>query len=232
MVHGEPDYTVRGTMTSDETHIKGVEFMEPTISKCKPVSIENPAIAYDPATDRFKVDIEAMTIGTIPTDPIDRAARLLGIIYGDVGQLLQRPTTRDLLVQLRAAGVEIDPRNRLWTITEALNRNWTLTSSDIVDLYRKGTPTHFSITTSGTIVTPTSGKKLRLLGFMFSSNADIVTSLRWASGGSDMYPLQQKGVVGFNLIGLACEGDTDEVLYGYLSAAGTMKGTVFTEEFS
>ena len=55
MVHGEPDYTVRGKMTSDETHIKGVAFIDPTIAGCKPVSIENPALAYLAALDQFKV---------------------------------------------------------------------------------------------------------------------------------------------------------------------------------
>jgi hypothetical protein len=44
-------------------------------------------------------------------DITDRAARLLGVIYGSQGQqLLQRATTYDLLAQLRHAGVEIDPR--------------------------------------------------------------------------------------------------------------------------
>jgi hypothetical protein len=54
-------------------------------------------------------------------DVLDRAARLLGVIYGDVGQLLQRPATRDLLIQLRHSGAEIDPRQIR-----------ALTSSDVV----------------------------------------------------------------------------------------------------
>ena len=44
-------------------------------------------------------------------DISDRAARLLGVIYGSQGQqLLQRAVTFDLIAQLRHAGVEIDPR--------------------------------------------------------------------------------------------------------------------------
>ena len=54
---------------------------------------------------------EGALVGAGLTDPIDRAARLLGIIYGDVGQLAQRAATRDLYVQLRSAGAEIDPRD-------------------------------------------------------------------------------------------------------------------------
>jgi len=47
-----------------------------------------------------------------PVDVSDRAARLLGIIYGSQGQQLQqRAATFDTLVQLRSAGVEIDPRD-------------------------------------------------------------------------------------------------------------------------
>ncbi len=44
-------------------------------------------------------------------DISDRAARLLGVVYGSQAQQLQqRAATFDLLVQLRSAGVEIDPR--------------------------------------------------------------------------------------------------------------------------
>ena len=61
-------------------------------------------------------------IGGTAADPIvtnvsDRAARLLGVIYGSQAQqLLQRGATFDLQVQLRSAGAEIDPRARTWTL--------------------------------------------------------------------------------------------------------------------
>lgn len=55
--------------------------------------------------------ITAVISGTPDVNVTDRAARLLGIIYGSQGQqLLQRAATYDLIVQLRSAGVEIDPR--------------------------------------------------------------------------------------------------------------------------
>ncbi|PIN72769.1 hypothetical protein COV21_01165, partial [Candidatus Woesearchaeota archaeon CG10_big_fil_rev_8_21_14_0_10_45_5] len=42
-------------------------------------------------------------------------------VYGSQAQaLLQRATTYDLVVQLRSGGVEIDPRDRNWTISETL----------------------------------------------------------------------------------------------------------------
>lgn len=64
----------------------------------------------NPPSDPIPVDIAVAPAFPFLTDPIDRAARLLGIIYGDVGQLAQRAVTRDLLVQLRNAGVEYDAR--------------------------------------------------------------------------------------------------------------------------
>lgn len=167
MVSGEEDFTRRVKSKVDLWWIKGVILQDPTIAACLPTSIENAAIAYDALNDRFKVDIEAMTVGTIntnisdrwarqlgqidlahvlgaalshsnpviarltdgsafidPRDMIDRAARLVGIIYGDQGQLLQRATTKDLLVQLRHNAAEIDPR--------AIR---ALTSSDIITAY-------------------------------------------------------------------------------------------------
>jgi len=62
--------------------------------------------------DVYDEVIELAYGGTLidPRDVSDRAARLLGIIYGDVGQLAQRAATRDLYTQIRHAGAEIDPR--------------------------------------------------------------------------------------------------------------------------
>ena len=61
------------------------------------------------------------------SDVSDRAARLLGVIYGSQAQqLLQRAATFDLLIQLRHNGAEVDPR--------AIR---ALTSSDVVDISDK-----------------------------------------------------------------------------------------------
>lgn len=168
MTSGEQDYTKRVKSKTDHWWIKGVELQDPTFPACIPTSIENDAIAYDAEHDRFKVDIEAISVGTLqvdvtdqwnrqlglvdlsrvlgaalahnnpviarltngsafidPRDMIDRAARLVGIVYGSQSQqLLQRATTYDLLVQLRHNGAEIDPR--------AIR---ALTSSDIITAY-------------------------------------------------------------------------------------------------
>jgi hypothetical protein len=53
-------------------------------------------------------DIEKLTAGI---EVADRAARLLGVVYGSQAQqLLQRAATYDLLIQLRHNGAEVDPR--------------------------------------------------------------------------------------------------------------------------
>jgi len=168
LASGEQDFTKRVKSKTDHWWIKGVELVDPEITAAIPISVENPAIAYEVATDRFKVKIEsasgvtfdadisddwARQLGLIdlsrvlgaalahsnpviarltdgsafidPRDMIDRAARLVGIIYGSQSQqLLQRATTYDLLVQLRHNGAEINPQ----TIR-------ALTSTDIITAY-------------------------------------------------------------------------------------------------
>ena len=69
----------------DHRKIKGITLKDPTIPLSVPISIENPAIAYDAVNDRFKVDVEAIALGTIDVNVTDRAARLLGKVYGDQG---------------------------------------------------------------------------------------------------------------------------------------------------
>jgi hypothetical protein len=56
-------------------------------------------------------------------------------VYGSQAQkLLQKALTYELLVQLQNAGIEIDPRDRTWEITEELARSWNLGDSDVPDL--------------------------------------------------------------------------------------------------
>ncbi len=75
------------------------------------LSAANPVISgiYDAAGNRMPSMDAAARPGYV--DVIDRAARLVGIIYGDVGQVAQRAVSRDLYVQLRTAGVEYDARD-------------------------------------------------------------------------------------------------------------------------
>ena len=80
----------------DHKRIKGVDLKDPTVEASVPISIENPAIAYNSDTDRFKVDVEKIV--EVSADITDDAARLLGIIYGSQSQKVQqKATTYELL---------------------------------------------------------------------------------------------------------------------------------------
>lgn len=191
---------IYGEAEVDHAKIKGVALTDPTVEASLPVSIENPAIAYDVTNDVFK--IHAIVSGAA-IDP--RQIRTL--VSNDVVTV----------VQATAANLKA-------TVTQASAER---------SITREGTTwTHFSKTSSAEILAgPGSGKALEIVAFFFSSSADIVTSLRFASGGDDMFPLQTKGAVGLNFLGVkAPRGGDNENLYAYLSAAGTMKGSVCTRE--
>jgi len=100
----------------------------------------------------------------------------------------------------------------------------------IRDLSKAVTPKIINLTSTGVIHTPASGKRIRIKAFVWSSNADIVTALRFGTDGDLLFAIQAKGVVGMNLIGCNIQGEVDKPLYGYLSANGTMRGSVLLEE--
>ena len=58
--------SIEHTVYIDHRAILGKALKTPTFANCVPTSIENDAIAYDSVNDRFKVDIEALTVGVIP----------------------------------------------------------------------------------------------------------------------------------------------------------------------
>jgi len=108
-----------------------------------------------------------------------------------------------------------------------------LTISDqvtIADVSKVAIQKIINLNATGIIHTPASGKKIRIKAFVWSSNADIVTALRFGAGGDLLFAIQAKGVVGMNLVSCSVEGAANEALYGYLSGSGTMKGTVIIEE--
>jgi hypothetical protein len=90
---------------------------------------------------------------------MDRAGRLLGLVYGSQGQqLLQRASTYDLQVQLRTAGTEYDARQIR-----------TLTSSDTVSVANFANPLPVLVQyPSGTTIDPRSIRAL--------ISSDVVTA--------------------------------------------------------
>lgn len=290
MVSGEPDFTKRMKGMMDLWWIKSVLLQDPTIAACLPISIENPALAYNSWTDRFKVDIEAMTVGTIVTDisddwtrqlglvdlsryagaavghgnPLisrltdgssfidprdisDRAARLLGKIYGDQGVLTQRPTSLDLYVQLRHEAAEIDPRairaltsSDILTIVQATaaNLNATVTQAakdrTISSMDATATPYQISKTWAAagdyTVRTPAGGKAIRLKFISLELSADVTLGYKFAAGGDLHYLRTTKGPYVSNLMGCNNQGAADAALILNSDGAATAKGYVLLSE--
>lgn len=108
--------TVAGSLTD----VNLIEYVGAAVGPANPMDVQTivAGAAIDPR-DR------SWTLGALDVpDLSDRVGRLLGIIYGDQGQLTQRAATLDLYAQLRSAGAEIDPRDR----------NWSLGAADVPDL--------------------------------------------------------------------------------------------------
>jgi len=123
--------------------------------------------------------------------------------------LQQRTMTNELLVQLRHDGNEIDPR----------------------EILENGSATHFSKTATSDVITPTSGKAVKIKGFFYTCNADITTELRFKNSGNLVGGLPVKGSCGMNLIAMKKpQGAINEILEIYLSGTGTVKGWVSYEE--
>jgi len=88
-------------------------------------------------------------------DVSDRAARLLGIVYGSQGQqVLQRAVSFDLLVQLRNAGVEInaateDTLVKIIPVAKARVFNTALPAAEAsllgADISATNSPTYFRV---------------------------------------------------------------------------------------
>lgn len=232
MTRGEPDFTKRSKSKIDHWFIKGVELQDPTFPECVPTSIENDPIAYDAVNDRFKVDIEALTLGTLdvnptdrwarqlgqidlarvlgsalahanpvitrltdgsawidPRDVSDRAARLVGVVYGSQGQkLLQRATTYDLITQIRHNGAEIDPRNiRVLTSTDIITAYGNLdklqqrasTKELIVQISHQGAekdPTQIRALTNSDVVTAEQATAANLKATVTQASSDRTLS--------------------------------------------------------
>ncbi|MFQ5999918.1 MAG: hypothetical protein ACE5J6_03990 [Candidatus Bathyarchaeia archaeon] len=191
-------------------------------------------------------------------DILDRADRLLGRIYGSQGQqLLQRATTYDLIVQLRHAGGEIDPRNiralassDVVTIANQITRdaddhgqvdvlsmpNVVQAEKDrtITDLPKKGTPTRIDLTTSAEIVpAPAAYYHLELRGFVISVDTDEIVRLRWGGAtGPIIAMLPTRGILAMNLVNIDEKGGggtSPQNLYLEKTGTGNCQGTVWTE---
>lgn len=240
-------------------NIKGVTLQSPTIAACLPASIENPALAYNSADDRFKIDIEDATGVTFTTDetddwtrqlglvdlsrvlgaalshanPVisrltdgsafidprdvsDRAARLVGVVYGSQGQkLLQRATTYDLLVQLKHNNVEIDP-----TAIRAL------TSSDAISVYGSVDKLQQRATTKELIVQiQHQGVEKDPTAIRALTSADVVTAQQTTRASMTVKPERE------DLTSLGGVASPNNAGVQILAPSGQLKPKVFDAEY-
>jgi len=265
MTHGEEDFTARSKAFVNLMYIKSVLLKDPTVAACVPVSIEhivkisheqilgvalktptfaqcvptsieNTAIAYNAATDRFKVDIDAITVGTIdvnvtdkwarqlglvdlsrvlgaalshanpviarltdgaawidPRDVSDRAARLLGVVYGSLDKLQQQATTKELLVQISHQGVIKDPTQiRALTsasdsveVKQATASNLNANVKTLHDLKTYKTAV-FDASASGNLVAAVADKVIKLHALTIQAQGTVVVNLNNGSAGASL----------------------------------------------
>jgi len=116
--------SIEHTVYIDHRAILGEALKPPTFANCVPASIENDAIAYDSVNDRFKVDIEAMAVGTIDVNLTDKWARQLGLI--DISRVLGAALAHSnpVIVRLTNGTTWLDP-----------TQIRALTSSDAITVY-------------------------------------------------------------------------------------------------
>lgn len=126
-----PDVLI-GLVKCDIVKVKGVDLKTPTIAASLPISIENPAIAYDAANDRFKVDVEKTVAVLITSGTV--------AISGTVA-VTQSGTWTVVVTQ-----------SGTWTVAATQSGTWTVTVSGTVAI--SGT---VAVTQSGTWTVAISG---------------------------------------------------------------------------
>lgn len=213
--------------------------------------LSNGTIAIDPRDRNWTITeslARSWNLGeTDIPDLLDKAARLLGIIYGDKGQLAQRTTSKDLFVQLRSAGSEIDPTQiRALTVADiitAKQSDETLLKATVTQAAKDRTISSIDATAtalqisiaalngnSSALVTPASGKAIRIKFISLEHSADVDLGYRFAAAGTIYYLRTTAGVYVSNLIGCNNQGAADEALYLNSSAATNVKGYILYSE--
>lgn len=115
-------------------------------------------------------------------------------------------------------------------VKDATNARINPATEEALELLRQGQPVlkkTVTITDSGTIHTPSSGKKIRLYNNKFSLSASITSlSFRFTSGGSDFeiyLAPRTGGLYGTNNHPNYVEGGVDEVLYCSMSGTASVQ---------
>jgi hypothetical protein len=259
MVTDLPDYekkvvvvTIPGDypaeMKIDHRKILGEALKTPTFANCVPTSIENDALAYDPTTNRFYVDLAKISAtDTLVVSAIDLDIRALTsvdvVTVKSITDAL--PAGSNAIGKLAAnSGVDIGDVDvkTMPDVTQATAANLKATVTQyekdrtISDITKTATIVSVQATASGntTIQTPAGGKKIRvkLIDVWNNGTAAITVYLRFAAAGTAQFKKTLNSYTGFiiNLIGTNWEGAADEALIINLSAAGTVDVTVMRDE--
>jgi len=202
MVSGEPDFQKRIKALTDLWYIKGVLLQDPTVAACVPISVENTALAYNAATDRFKVDIEAMTVGAIETTIANDWTRELGQV--DLARVLGAALAHDnpVIARLTDGSAFIDPRDvsdraarELGVVYGSLDKlqQQTTTKELLVQISHQGAikdPTQIRTLTSTDVVKAYGSQTQALL--QRASTYDLIVQLR--HNGAEIDPTQIRGL--------------------------------------
>jgi len=180
-------------------------------------------------------------------DLLDKAGRLLGIVYGSLDKLQQQATTKELLVQIAHQGVIKDPTQiRALTasdIVTAKQSDETLLKATVTQLAKDRTVSSVDATAtplqinlaanngnSAALYTPAAGKAIRIKFISLEQSADVDLGYRFGAAGTIYYLRTTKGLYVSNLIGCNNQGAADAALYLNSSAATNIKGYILLVE--
>lgn len=101
----------------------------------------------------------------------------------------------------------------------------------MVTMPEEGKITHFAETATADVLTVGDSKKLKVLGWSFTSYADVNVELRFKTSGNFIAGIPGKGINSMAKSSInRPEGDANEAVEIYLSGAGNVKGWICTKE--
>lgn len=103
---------------------------------------------------------------------------------------------------------------------------------DVITLPESGTTmTNIALAATGTLITPTAGKALKVKGFFIYTDAAIEARLNFVTSDNTIGGLKGQGAVGMNLVGMKnLQGAVNEAIELTVTGTGNTKGWICTEE--
>jgi len=95
----------------------------------------------------------------------------------------------------------------------------------------EGTIIHVSASATGDIITPTSGKAVKIVGFFLYTDASITVELNFKTSGDIIAGYKGQGAIGMTLLGMKKpQGSVDEIVEITITGTGNVKGWVCYKE--